>query len=76
MNPIIRGWSNYFTKFCSSEAKKSLEYANHSLVKWVRRKYKTIRRSEGKAWRYLAKLEKLEPDLFYHWHKGIIPAIG
>lgn len=76
MNPIIRGWANYFTKFCSSEARKSLDYVNHSLVRWVRRKYKTIRRSKGKAWRYLARLAKIEPNLFYHWQKGIIPSIG
>jgi RNA-directed DNA polymerase len=24
MNPVIRGWANYFTKFCASEAKKSV----------------------------------------------------
>jgi RNA-directed DNA polymerase len=76
MNPIIRGWSNYFSKFCSSEARKSLDYVNLSLVRWVRRKYKTIRRSEGKAFRYLARLAKLEPNLFYHWKMGIIPTIG
>ena len=76
MNQIIRGWTNYFWKFCSSEAKKSLDYVNYSLVRWVRRKYKTIRRSEGKAWRYLARLAKIQPDLFYHWQKRIVPTIG
>lgn len=75
LNTVIRGWANYFTKFYSSEARKSLEYVNHSLIRWVRRKYKTIRKSKGRAWRYLSRLAKIEPKLFYHWQKGIIPTI-
>ena len=76
MNPIIRGWANYFSKFCSSEARKVLDYVNLTLVKWVMRKYKTIGGSEGKAFRCLARLAKSEPVLFYHWKMGIRPTIG
>jgi RNA-directed DNA polymerase len=75
MNPIIRGWANYFSKFCSSEARKSLDYVNLSLVRWVKRKYKTIRGSEGKAFRYLGRLAILQPNLFHHWQIGVTPTI-
>lgn len=76
INPIIRGWANYFSKFCSREARKVLDYVNLTLVKWVMRKYKTIKRSKGKAFRCLARLAKSQPTLFYHWQMGIIPTIG
>jgi RNA-directed DNA polymerase len=36
MNPIIRGWANYFTRYCPSEArKKALDYVNNLLVQWL-----------------------------------------
>lgn len=76
MNPVIRGWANYFSKFCSREARKVLDYVNLSLIKWCRKKYKRIRGSKGKAYRYLARLAKSKSDLFYHWKIGIRPTIG
>lgn len=76
MNPVIRGWANYFSKFCSREAIKVLNYVNLSLIKWCRKKYKRIRGSKGKAYRYLARLAKSKSDLFYHWKIGIRPTIG
>ena len=76
MNPVIRGWVNYFSKFCSREARKVLDYVNFSLIKWCRKKYKRIRGSKGKAYRYLARLAKSKSDLFYHWKIGIRPTIG
>ena len=33
MNPVIWGWANYFSKFCSREARKVLYYVNLTLVK-------------------------------------------
>jgi len=76
INPIIRGWMNYFMKFCSREARKEIDYVNKTLVQWLKRKYKTVNKSKGKAWRMLARLAKSQPKLFYHWGKGIIPTIG
>lgn len=76
MNPVIRGWANYYTKFCAREAKKSLDYVNHILVIAVRQKYKSVRRSKRKAWRFLAKLYHARPNTFYHWQIGLVPTIG
>jgi RNA-directed DNA polymerase len=76
MNPVIRGWANYFSKFCASEAKKVLDYVNLTLVRWVRFKYKSVKRSKGKAFRLLSRIAKANPNLFYHWQMGIRPTIG
>ena len=76
INPVVRGWVNYFSKFCASEARKVLDYVNLALVRWVRSKYKSVKRSLGKAFKYLAHLAKDNPNLFYHWQMGIRPTIG
>lgn len=76
MNPVIRGWANYFSKFSSREARKSLNYVNQSLVKWAIGKFKRVKGSKWKAWRYLERVAKSNSDLFYHWQMGIIPTIG
>lgn len=76
MNPVIRGWTNYFSKFCASEARKVLDYVNLTLVRWVRFKYKSVKRSKGKSFRCLARMAKGNPNLFHHWQMGIRPTIG
>lgn len=76
LNPVIRGWMNYFTKFCSREARKEVDYVNKTLVQWLKRKYKTVKKNEGKAWRMLVRLATSNTKLFYHWEKGIRPTIG
>ncbi len=76
MNPIIRGWTNYFMKFCPSEArKKALDYLNYLIVRWARKRYKRLRGSFGKAYRWLVMLAKARPNLFWHWQMGIRPTM-
>jgi len=76
MNPVIRGWANYFTRFGAREARKALDYVNLTLVRWCKKKYKSLKGSKGKAFRYVARLAKAKPELFYHWKMGIHPTIG
>jgi len=76
MNPVIRGWSNYFSKFCSSEARKSLEYVNRLLVIVVKRKYKAVKGSNRRAWKFLTRVYQLRPAMFYHWQIGLNPTFG
>lgn len=72
MNPIIRGWANYFTRFNKSEARlKALNYVNLMLVSWAKRKYKRLRNSRKRAFKWVEQLAKREPDLFYHWQLGM-----
>ena len=36
LNHIIRGWDNYFGRYCSSEAfKQRINYVNLRLVRWL-----------------------------------------
>lgn len=76
INPIVRGWMNYFMVYRSREARKEIDYVNQILVRWIKKKYKTVRRNWGKAWRMTARIAKSTPELFYHWQKGIKPTTG
>ena len=76
LNSVIRGWMNYFMVYRSSEARKEINYVNHVLVRWIRKKYKMIRRNWGRAWRMRIHLAQTTPPLFHHWQRGIRPAIG
>lgn len=71
INPIIRGWMNYFMEFGKGEAIKSLDYINLSLLNFIQRFYGKRGKNKHSAWRFLAIICKREPKLFYHWTYGI-----
>ena len=75
MNPVIRGWANYFSKYFASEARKVLDYVNLSLVRWIMYRNKSVKKSYAKAFRNLVRIAKGDPDLFYHWQIGIRPTM-
>ena len=77
LNPIIRGWMNYFMKYHPSEARsKGIYYVDQTLARFVVRNYKYARRSYRKAWKLLRKWACAMPKLFYHWEMGCKPMAG
>jgi RNA-directed DNA polymerase len=75
MNPVIRGWTNYFSKYNASEARKALDYVNLALVRWIRFRNKAVKGSYAKAFRTLVAIAKRSPDLFFHRQMGIRPTM-
>ena len=75
INPIIRGWINYYGHFRKSEMYTVLHNLNQVLVQWVRRKYKKLK-GLVRARKWLDRLARREPDLFIHWEMGIFYATG
>jgi hypothetical protein len=66
MNPVIRGWMNYYGKFYRTELDALLRRINTYLMRWARRKFKRLRAFKRfKAWWH--GLLKREPNLFAHW---------
>jgi RNA-directed DNA polymerase len=76
VNPIVRGWINYFGRFYRSKLLQILRHLNRALVKWVMRKFKRFRRAERRAEYWLGGIAKREPNLFAHWKHGVKPAAG
>ncbi|MEH6679907.1 MAG: group II intron reverse transcriptase/maturase [Sediminicola sp.] len=76
INPIVRGWINYYGKFYESKLKDSMHTLNVKLAKWARRKYKSLRVSDNKAMNWLHKVSQESPSLLAHWTIGAIPTNG
>jgi RNA-directed DNA polymerase len=72
INPIVRGWAGYFTKYSRWEAKRIMRfYANRCIALFLKREYARTKKSMRKAFQYLNKIKRNEPNLFYHWQIGL-----
>ncbi len=69
LNPKIRGWVNYYTKFNKMLGLDVFYYLNELIRRWVKNTYKI----KGKAWVYdkYRKIQSANPELFYHWRLGV-----
>jgi RNA-directed DNA polymerase len=67
INPIVRGWINYYGRFYPSALVPSLKGIDQYLMRWATQKYKRLRRRRSRAWQGLEKTAKLYPGLFAHW---------
>jgi len=66
MNPIIRGWMEYYGQFYRTAMNGLLRRINTYLVRWARRKFTRLR-SFKRAQRWWRDLQRREPHLFVHW---------
>lgn len=74
LDPIIRGWMNYFMKYNPSEAfRQGINYVNLTLARWLRRTHKKVRNGIHKAQVMLKRIAKEKSSLFYHWSMGYMP---
>ncbi len=71
VNPIVRGWYQYYGKFYRTEVYKSLKNVERHLEKWVKRKYKRLRSHGRLARQFLGKVRDRSPNIFYHWTLGL-----
>ena len=66
INPIVRGWLNYYGRFRPSALYPLLQRINTYLMRWAGKKYKRLRSYKRfKAW-WFGIIER-EPTLFAHW---------
>jgi group II intron reverse transcriptase/maturase len=66
INPIVRGWTQYYGAFYRSALCPLLARINSYLLRWVRKKYKRLRsyKKAMVAWR---RVTSQYPRLFAHW---------
>jgi group II intron reverse transcriptase/maturase len=66
INPIVRGWMQYYGAFYRSALYPLLQRINAYLMRWLRTKYERLRKRKKaqKAWE---KAVALRPRFFAHW---------
>jgi group II intron reverse transcriptase/maturase len=67
INPVTRGWINYYGAFTRSALYPIFHAIDKYLVRWLQRKYKRLKGRPGRAWRTLKAIKRREPALFAHW---------
>ena len=72
LNPLIRGWVQYFGKYRISSLHKVFRLLNQRLVKWARKRYKRYKTSINRAYKWLSRVQQQYPYLFYHWQLGFL----
>ena len=76
INPVLRGWLNYYGKFRRSAMDVIWRHMNLHLVRWMMRKYKTLQKHTTKAGHMLWLKAKASPELLVHWKVGYLPMAG
>jgi group II intron reverse transcriptase/maturase len=76
INPVVRGWINYYGRFYPSELSRALYSINEYLMRWAMRKYKRLRRRPKAAWELVAGAKQRQPGLFAHWPAHAQPLAG
>ena len=72
LNPLLRGWIEYYGRYASSALYSLLRHVNHTLVAWAMRKFKRFK-GRIKSWRagFFERLAKAQRALFVHWKIGM-----
>lgn len=76
LNPILQGWYNYYGKYNKTSLQPLWTYINCHLAKWVRWKYKKLKRKKNRSFLMLGHLAKSEWEKFLHWKLGYGPSVG
>lgn len=69
LNPLVRGWQNYYCYFIKRDLNDLWRFVNRRLEKWCKW---NKRMNLYKSRRWLNNLYKLQPGLFAHW--SVCPA--
>ena len=64
LNPVVRGFYNYFSECYPSRLSQLSRWLNWSIVRWWRRKTGC---GWKKAWRFFERIKSQQPNLFAHW---------
>jgi RNA-directed DNA polymerase len=76
INPMVRGWINYYGAFHPQAFKRFLIRLELRLGKWARNKYKRLRRHRRRSWQWLKHCREASPRLFVHWEYLFLKGVG
>jgi group II intron reverse transcriptase/maturase len=66
INPVVRGWINYYGRFNRWALYPLLGRINNYLMRWARQKYKRLRTWKRLGTWWFGIIDR-DPDLFTHW---------
>jgi len=67
VNPVIRGWLNYYGAYCRSALGVILHQIDLAISRWAMRKYRWLHRRRVESLRWLDRVRRASPTLFAHW---------
>ncbi|MBD0375948.1 MAG: group II intron reverse transcriptase/maturase [Flavisolibacter sp.] len=70
MNPKLRGWLNYYSRYNKRIAATVFEYLNTLIRRWIEEKYR-LRNKRKVLEAYQIQIQQ-DRKLFYHWQRGIV----
>ncbi len=76
LNPIINGWIAYYGCYTRSALYGMCRHVNMTLVRWARRKFKSLHQHKIRAALFLEKIANQYPNLFAHWRSGMTGAFA
>ncbi len=67
INPLLRGWIEYYGRYTPSSITPMLRYVNQTLRAWVMRKFKRFKGRKTCAGQFLTRTARESAGLFVHW---------
>jgi RNA-directed DNA polymerase len=67
LNPLLRGWIEYYGRYTPSALFPLSRYVNQTLRTWVMRKFKRFKGRKTRASQFLQRLARESVALFVHW---------
>jgi group II intron reverse transcriptase/maturase len=74
VNPVLRGWINYYGHFRKSALYRTFQHLNNILARWASRKYKRLRGHKRRAFLWMQGIVRRQPRLFAHWQLSQVKA--
>jgi len=71
LNPLLRGWIEYYGRYAPSALYPLLRHVNQTLVAWAMRKFKRFKDHKIQASQLLQRLAVERKVLFVHWDIGM-----
>ena len=71
INPLLRGWIEYYGRYAPSALAPVLRYVNQTLLAWAMRKFKRFAAHKIRASRFLQSIAKTNAEIFVHWRIGM-----
>jgi len=71
LNPLLRGWIEYYGRYTPSALSPMLRYVNQTLLRWAMRKFKRFKAHKIRASHFLQRLGRNGVGPFVHWQIGM-----